>query len=138
MLKQSGHQSTLLTRSQSSYLNSATKIAARSVVRSRHGAVIVKGGSVIAVGLNSYTNDPHRFPVNNSGEQKIPHLDRGKQLSIHAELAAIRRVSPNRLKGATIYIARVTRNGELRNSAPCAGCTKELLEAGIKKVIFTE
>lgn len=129
---------TRLTKKQASYLRCAAKVARRSAVRQRHGAVIVKSGSVISFGFNSYTNDPHLFSTELFALGKIAHLDRGRQLSTHAEIAALRRASAEQLRGATIYIARIAKNGERKNSAPCARCTIKLLAAGVKKIVFTE
>lgn len=131
-------QPSVLTRSQRSYLNRAMKLAELSQVVQRHGAVLVKGGSVIAAGVNSYTNDPSMFPVSYLNNAKVPHASRGKLLSVHAEIAAIRRASPAQLKGAVLYVARVTKDGSVGLSAPCAHCASVLIKAGIKKVIFTE
>lgn len=127
-----------LTRRQQAYLNRAIKLAEASTVRQKHGAVVVKGGSVMAVGVNSYTNDPQMFPTNYFSQNKIPHLQRSNKISIHAEVAAIRRLPAEQLKGATIYIARITQGGQIGFSAPCENCARELLKAGVKKIIYTE
>lgn len=126
-----------LTRKQRSHLSRAVRLAERSAVPQRHGAIIVKGGSVLAHGVNSYSNDPRMFPITLFGEEKLPHSERGSHLSVHAELAALRKVNPEQLKGAVVYVARVNRRGEPGNSAPCAACADELRKAGVKRVIYT-
>jgi pyrimidine deaminase RibD-like protein len=125
-----------LTRSQRSYLSRALKIAERSRVVQRHGAVVVKGGSVLSVGFNRYANDPKLFPVNHFNSDKLPHEERNA-ISTHAELSALRKLTPEQLRGATVYVARVTPSGAIGSSEPCAACAHELRRVGIKKVIFT-
>jgi deoxycytidylate deaminase len=127
-----------LTRSQRSYLNRATRLAAKSQVVQRHGAVVVKGGSVISTGVNSYANDPVMFPVDHFEVDSMPRFSNRNHLSVHAEVAAIRRASSEQLRGAVLYVARISKGGVVGNSAPCAQCAAEVLKAGIKKVIYTE
>lgn len=125
-----------LTRSQRSYLSRAMKLAHRSRVVQRHGAIVVKGGSIIATGFNRYSNDPKRFPVDYFSSEKLAHEERNA-ISLHAEVAALRKLAPEQLRGATVYVARVTPSGAIGSSEPCPACTLELKRVGIKKVIFT-
>jgi len=126
-----------LTRQQQSFLTRAARFAQDSRVSQRHGALVVKGGSVLSYGINSYTNNPRMFPVDHFAKGKLRHRDRAKSISVHAEIAAMRGVSPDQLRGAIIYVARITASDELGNSAPCENCADELLKAGVKRVIFT-
>lgn len=107
------------------WLQLACKQAELSNCEQRHGAVIVKGGSVLAVGINSWRNDMHSIPIE----------DFNKYLTIHAEVSAIKRASNT--EGATMYVARINKKGEPVFSRPCKNCYKEMKEVGIKKVIFT-
>jgi len=88
----------------------------------KHGAIIVLGGAIQSCGINKRTNDPEFHP-------NLPWL------SEHAEAAAIRKA--RRTVGATIYIARVNKRGNLRMSRPCSGCMDALRKAGIKKIVYT-
>lgn len=127
-----------LTGTQSQYLKLAANVALESSCVQRHGAVIVKGGSVLSVGVNKYINDPHQFPddyFTNSAEHN--HIDPRDTLSIHAEVAALRKLSKKQRRGATLYVARIAPSGKVSNSAPCDLCAKRIFEAGIKKVIFS-
>lgn len=126
----------VLTRSQRSYLSRAMKMAHRSRVVQRHGAIVVKGGSILSMGFNRYSNDPKLFPVNHFSSDKLNHEDR-TSISVHAELAALRKLTPEQLRGATVYVARVTPSGAVGSSEPCPACALELKRVGIKKVIFT-
>jgi deoxycytidylate deaminase len=58
-------------------------------------------------------------------------------LTVHAEIRAISQVSPEKLKGATVYIAKIGKDGTNRFSRPCANCMNALTEAGVKHVVYT-
>lgn len=62
--------------------------------------------------------------------------DPNKDASIHAEIAALKKVKGN-LDGAIAYIARVNNSGVPRMSRPCQRCMVALKEAGVKRVIYT-
>tara|TARA_R110000824_G_scaffold294583_4_gene482969 strand:- start:941 stop:1345 length:405 start_codon:yes stop_codon:yes gene_type:complete len=95
----------------------------------KHGAILVKGGSVIngAHNKDNYNSfgsrfrDPHRGPA-----------------TLHAELGCILGLSRNVTQGATVYVARVARDGEYRISKPCAMCHAALKHVGIKRVVYTK
>jgi deoxycytidylate deaminase len=58
--------------------------------------------------------------------------------SIHAELDAIFKVkNKEQLKGATIYIARLGRNGYPGMSCPCRMCQSLISKYGLKRAVFT-
>ena len=120
------HQSGNLSRKDAKYLSLARKIAQSSEMRTMHGAVLVQGNRVLAVGINKFKNDPHSIE-----EEKIP--DHG---SVHAEADALSRVKETH--GATIYVARINKQGDDRMSRPCDHCYEALIKAGIGKIIFTE
>lgn len=115
-----------MSKRDAAWLEYAIKLAHTSVANKRHGCVIVKGGSVIGTGVNKYINKPYFVSPE--------HINR---CSIHAEVAAIRNAG-GRVKGATIYVARINNSGETRYSAPCSKCQKELARYGIRKAIWTQ
>lgn len=80
---------------------------------------------MVGCGYNKYVNRPFFTSPE--------HMDR---CSIHAEVAAIRNAG-SRLKGATIYVARVNNRGEVRYSKPCSKCQVVLDSYGIRKAIWT-
>lgn len=117
-----------LSRSQRSFLNLAMRAAESSDCHQRHGAIVVRSGSVLSIGTNKWRND-----ISTAG---ILHdQGRSKDISIHAEVDALSRVANPR--GATIYVARVNRAGQPRLSKPCSECAKALKKAGISKVVYT-
>ena len=109
-----------------SFLSIARYLTTKSNAKNTHGAVIVKGGRVLGTGYNKIRN----HPINVSPE----HVK--TKCSIHAEESAIRDAKYD-VKGATIYVARVNKNGEDRDSMPCPRCFNLIKKYGIKKVIYT-
>lgn len=117
-----------LSNSQRSFLNLAMRAAESSDCQQRHGAIVVRGGSVLAIGVNKWRNDITMAGI-------LHDQGRSADISIHAEIDALSRVSNPR--GATIYIARVNRRGKARLSKPCDNCAKALKDAGISKIVYT-
>ncbi len=97
-------------------LNIAIKIALANDAypRKRHGAVLVRGGSVQSVGWNRLKSEGSR----------------------HAEVHAIDS-APLQARGATLYVARVGMDNQPRLSLPCEDCRRYLAGAGIRKVVYT-
>lgn len=117
-----------ISRTQKSFLNLAQKAAGASECVQRHGAVVVRGGSVLSIGVNKWRNDV-------ALANDMMDDGRSADVSVHAEIDALSRVSNP--AGATIYVARINKSGEPRLSKPCNRCAKALREAGITKVVYT-
>ena len=88
----------------------------------RVGAVIVKGGRVLSTGVNRYRNKPDQVDL--------------AGVSYHAEEVAIRKAGD--VRGATIYVGRITRSGRIGSAKPCVRCQALLLENGVSTAIWTE
>ncbi len=116
----------MLSNREKAFLSVARYLASKSDARQKHGAIVVKGGSVLGTGYNKDRNHPD----NVSPEHIKTHC------SVHAEVEAIRDAGWN-VKGAVLYVARVNRFGEDRYSKPCDRCTVVIEETQIKKVIYT-
>lgn len=90
--------------------------------RRQVGALLVKENSIISDGFNGTP----------SGFENICEDDEGKTKPyvLHAEANAITKVakSNNNSNGATIYIT----------TSPCIECAKLIIQAGIKRVVFSE
>lgn len=115
-----------LSKREEAFLSVARYIAEKSEARQKHGAIIVKSGRVIGTGYNKNRNNPDYV----SPEHIKIHC------SVHAEIDAIRDAKW-RVKGAVLYVARVNRYGQDRNSKPCERCEVVIEETEIKKVIYT-
>lgn len=110
-----------------SYLSVARYLANKSVARNTHGAVVVKGGRVLGTGWNKNRNHP-----------AIVSPEHVKtDCSYHAEEVAIREAGEDNVRGAIIYVARVNKNGQDRDSKPCPKCASLIEQVGIKRVVFT-
>lgn len=117
----------MLSKREKAFLSVAKYLAKKSDSRHKHGAIVVKGGSVIGTGFNKDRNHPDIV----SPEHIKTHC------SVHAEVDAIRDAKWN-VRGAVLYVARVNRFGQDRNSKPCDRCMVVIEETEIKKVIYTE
>ncbi len=95
----------------------------------RHGAVLVRGGAIINVGINSEKYS--------SIGAKHRHESKGVA-TYHAELKAMLNIDRALTKGATIYVARSSkRTHEDRLSKPCSMCHAVMEERGISQVFYT-
>lgn len=94
----------------------------------KHGALLAKGGSVLNVSCNkdNYTSFGTRFRCRHRGHA-----------TVHAELGCILGMPRNVTTGADVYVCRVNKQGEFRNSRPCAMCHAALKHVGIKRVYYT-
>jgi len=87
----------------------------------RVGAAIVRGGSLLSTGFNRYRNSPKQVDL--------------EGVSYHAEEVALRRAGDP--SGATIYVARITRSGNLAMARPCKRCMSMLQNSGIRYFVYT-
>jgi dCMP deaminase len=89
--------------------------------RKKVGAVIVKDGMIISDG---YNGTPAGFPNSCENDAGDTHW-----YVLHAEANAILKVarSTNNCVGATLYLTL----------SPCRDCSKLILQAGIKRVVFS-
>jgi dCMP deaminase len=105
------------------YLKMAMIWAQNSYCKRRQvGALLVKDKMIISDG---YNGTPSGFE-NICEDEK----NRTKPYVLHAEANAITKVakSNNSSEGATMYVT----------SSPCLECSKLIIQAGIKRVVFTE
>lgn len=91
-------------------------------VRRQVGALIVKDKMIISDG---YNGTPSGFPnvCESSEGVTLPYV-------LHAEANAITKVarSNNSSEGSTLYVT----------ASPCMECSKLIIQAGIKRVVFDE
>lgn len=91
-------------------------------VRRKVGALIVKDKMIISDGYNGTPSGFENICEDESGHTK-PYV-------LHAEANAITKVarSGNSSEGSTLYIT----------ASPCMECSKLIIQAGIKRVVFNE
>lgn len=111
------------------FLEIATKLAESNIDYPKWplGAVCVKGGSVLSFGQSKLKTDPRVCDLD-----LVAH---NLALSIHAEEDAIRRCGNP--KGATLFVSRVGRNGNIGIAKPCKKCQRLIRRNGIKRVYYT-
>ena len=117
----------MLSKRDTAYLSVARYCATKSVARNTHGAVVVKGGRVLGTGWNKNRNNPTKVSPE--------HIK--TECSYHAEEVAIREAGRGNVRGAVIYVARISKNGSDRDSKPCSNCAALIEQVGIKRVVFT-
>ena len=100
--------------------------------RVKIGAVIVKKKDIIAVSCNLKKTHPIQAELNKYRED----IHRKKCSYLHAEMAAILK-SKIDLNGASIYIFREDRNGNLGLCKPCPACMEMIKSKNIKNVYYT-
>ena len=91
-------------------------------VRRQVGALIVKDKMIISDGYNGTPSGFENICEDDMGQTK-PYV-------LHAEANAITKVakSANNCEGATLYIT----------ASPCLECSKLIIQAGIKRVVYCE
>ena len=96
------------------WLKLANKVSQGSNHNHQLGAVVVRGGAVLAVAFNI----SRPYGIDNGGR--------------HAEERVLHNKDGRNFKGATLYVCR----WGSRASKPCPKCMKAIIEAGIKKIVY--
>lgn len=94
-------------------LGKVKKLAARARAsgnKSFHAVIVKRGGAVVASGYN------HE--------------------NIHAEVHALKQLRDTR--GVVLYSYRVNKAGHLTMAKPCSRCQDYILDAGVKKVLYSD
>jgi pyrimidine deaminase RibD-like protein len=113
----------MITTRQLKWLNYAVDVSSTAThYQWRVGAVLVKGGRVLSMGVNRYRNLPSQVDL--------------EGVSYHAEEVALKRAGD--VEGATIFVARVTRSGHLGLAKPCERCQELLHAHGVHSAVWTE
>lgn len=116
----------MISNRDNAYLSVARYLAKKSRAKKMHGAIVVKSGRVLGTGFNKNRNNPNIVSPE--------HIK--TDCSYHAEELAIRDAGSD-VRGAIIYVARVNKVGQDRDSMPCPKCFSLIKESGIKRIIHT-
>jgi len=94
----------------------------------RHGAVLVRGGSIINTSPNkdSFCSFGARFRNNLPGHA-----------TVHAEIGAILGLDRSITDGAVLYVARIGKLDDFKMSKPCEMCEAALRYVGVRRVVYT-
>ena len=109
--------------------STARTLAVAMAEKSNHekwkiGSVVWRGGSVLGKGHNRQRNSPAVVE-----DEKYYHC------SVHAEVDALK--NSGETNGAKIFVARITKGGNIGLAKPCPRCYEAIKESGIKKVYYT-
>jgi dCMP deaminase len=111
------------------YMKMAKEVASSSkAVRAKVGAVLYLNNHTLSIGFNGQPSgwDTEICEHNPLG---LEGFSVTQSSVIHAECNAIGKVTDKELlKGAILFV----------NKAPCAGCSKLIIESGIRKVYYTD
>lgn len=124
------------------FIGIAKAVAERATcLRRKYGAVITKDNTIVSTGYNGApVGMKDCLAVGKCTRKKlqIPHGERYELChSVHAEANAIIRASAHELEGATIYISG-NESAEECHSEPCMMCKRIILNAKIKRVIYSD
>jgi deoxycytidylate deaminase len=109
------------------YEGLAIEQAMLSKSKQRLGAVLVSGNNVWMGHNDMFRTHPiGRYLFEN----------KWIQVGVHAEMEVLI-ASKGRAEGATLYVARVKRDGFLGLAMPCRRCKYLIEKAGIRKVYYT-
>ena len=111
------------------YVDLAKKLAeSSSYSLHRHGAVLVKGGSVLnwSANQNKVQRWAQRFRSHGCGHA-----------THHAELGAVLGVARDKTTGSAVYVVRISKKGSLLMSKPCEMCQELLRHVGVKRVFYS-
>jgi deoxycytidylate deaminase len=118
-----------LSKKQQSIVELAKNVANQSTFgKFHHGAVLVSHGKIV----NTAHNDNR---LCNFGT-RFRNIQNGTA-TLHAELGSILNVSNKTTNGSTVYVVRVNKQDEWRNSKPCPMCESAMKFCGISKVIYS-
>jgi tRNA(Arg) A34 adenosine deaminase TadA len=112
-----------------------TYVAAQSVEGAGNASIaatIVIGNRPVAFGFNQAKTDPMQQRFSNGEQYNFVHAE------IHAIKNALKNVRQDKLKNATLYVARSRKDGIAGLAKPCLKCQSAIAHYGIKKVIYTE
>ena len=109
-----------------SMFETARIVAMSSEYKFRHGAILVRGPSIIKISANksravNIFNDYHK----------------NNRASLHAEIGCILNLRKEVTRGCDIYVCRILANNLFACSDPCEMCQTICAEMGIRKIFYT-
>lgn len=109
----------------------ALEEASKSTLLMQHGCIAVLNGKVLAKGCNN---------IRSHSKDGLLHFR--KCCSAHAEISVLHKLcimelSPKIVQKLVLYIVRISRSGEMAESAPCFHCTLRMKKLNIKAIVFS-
>lgn len=101
-----------------------------------HATIALKGGNIIAVGINDY-NEKH--PESKFGKYiATKNSNANYQPCLHSEIDCLKQIKfRDDLNKITLLNIRINNNDELANAEPCDNCKKVLSNYKFKRIYFT-
>lgn len=119
-------------------INTLAKVAEANdeYPKARLAAAIVKNNKIISIGINRMKSDPLQARFGKNKEAIYLHAE------IHAIKNSLREIDVEDLKNCILYICRVRQPKsktpyEWALAKPCEGCSRAIVEFGLRKVIYT-
>jgi tRNA(Arg) A34 adenosine deaminase TadA len=110
------------------YIDKVIDLAKHSEGKSRHACICLdKRGHIVSYATNSRKTHPLQA-------EYARRTGKPQKVSLHAEIASLIRAAS---AVSTVIVARINKNGELRNSKPCPICSLALQEAQVEEVWFS-
>jgi|TARA_B110000858_G_C17683645_1_gene417800 deoxycytidylate deaminase len=114
------------TRNDEKFVAIAVEEAEKSKLRAKLGCIAVINGKVVAKGFNHYRT----FSKDGIIERTC---------SCHAEMDVLRKcLKQKKMKKIAIYVARISKNGDLVCSAPCKRCIDKMSLFHIKTITYID
>jgi len=123
------------------FIEVARVVARRSTcLRRRYGAIIVKDNVIVSTGYNGSPRGEANCIDTGICKRKELNIPAGERyelcVAVHAEQNAILNAPPDRMIGATIYIAGFEADGSPAEAHPCLLCRRMIRNARISLVVY--
>ena len=118
-----------LSKKKQRFIDLAARIAQQTEFNEyKHCAILVRAGAVLNTSCNK---NKYKAWANQFRKKQRCHA------TVHAEIGAILGLDRSMTEGATIYVVRVGKCGDLKNSKPCPMCEAAMQYVCIKKVVYS-
>ena len=124
------------------FLDIAAAVGRRATcLRRKYGAVIVKDNVIVGTGYNGAPRGEANCIDTGVCERERLKVPKGERyelcVAVHAEQNAIINSDPERMIGATIYVAGINvADDSIASGEPCKLCRRMLKNARIAKVVY--
>jgi len=124
------------------YLDIADAVLQRSTcLRRKYGAIIVRSDEIISTGYNGAPRGRKNCTDLNFCTREHLNIPSGERYelcrSVHAEANAIISASRRDMLGGDLYlVGRDAKTGELIDAVPCSMCRRQIINAGLSRVIM--
>lgn len=108
------------------FFENARAVAHCSNYKFKHGAILVRGGSIIKSAYNK--GRPVSF---------LNKFHKNNRASLHAEIGCILNLDKRKTANCDIYVIRLDAAGKFALSKPCAMCQLACKEMNIRRIYYS-